>query len=152
MHWKIRRLGLWMRCSLISLSSLPLLAGTVDAGVEYLWPVPDSEDIRGTYCDYRDSIEKFHTGVDIHGQGGSDGLLVWPMVSEVVVNEDPYQDGAGCWVVELKSAEDDGETVAYAHVTARTPNDALIWGGRHFLLDRTLYSNRRLRWRRRHFK
>jgi hypothetical protein len=40
------------------------------AGSEYArWPVPGSYDIRGMYCDYRDSYTRFHKGIDIYGPG-----------------------------------------------------------------------------------
>jgi hypothetical protein len=62
MRWGIKSLSSWIRCSLLSAFFLSLVAGVVDAGVQYVWPVSGSEDIIGTYCDYRDTPERFHTG------------------------------------------------------------------------------------------
>jgi hypothetical protein len=54
------------------------------------------------------------------------------MVSEVVVNANPYEDGAECWVVELSSVEDPEDIVAYAHVTGEDSDGVHILAGRTF--------------------
>lgn len=101
--------------SALLIIGIPSLCGAQDM---ILWPMPGEDDIRGTYCDYRNSnlitYDYFHSGIDIHS---SPGTLVFPPFNEVFVyNIDTSllsSQGATLIMQEYGGSE----FIVYGHVT-----------------------------------